>query len=563
MLFLTKAVINEAFYYNHDGFSTINAVVYAVTAVMAFIAAFFVYYVQSRSTSERSMFAQLMKGPVFGVCVAGFVASMAVWAFWAKRLELGALPYIVLVGALITFVLCIALPRPEADPWRGDRKPVEGKETMLLALLALTGVTFAYMRGTLRTDRLWPLSPAYLSFVVSAFFLGLFFTYCSSLMYRTVLKVDAGPEIRMGLYGGAALVLVGLFAISTQIAGVLIPFVTGRSQAYTAGAVDPGAVKSSLRTKQMTRIAMVAAVLVPAALVFLFRSSMVVEESTPDLAAEWGRVGMGVLFGLPAICLLAMAGLQFSGIAPSLFGLVASIVLAVAVYLAGVGGIPWNLVTVGFGFLLLILLSLSYLLSMASFPPMTIAVLVALSFVATKVVGRAGIVRLRGDGQQEISDAARFLVLCLPILVFTGVWFIRSWRTGCGYAVPTLFFLFSAFYIFVFYPTASDPRPDTFLNGQDIWTNLGVDFVVVLCIMILFSSIGGFVSDRNFSRVNGLGLYLVYALLGFGGAFLYHTFQANPDFQALSLRLQQSAAGVYDLMSEDVAKAANWPKLTW
>jgi len=187
-----------------------------------------------------------------------------------------------------------------------------------------------------------------------------------------------------------------------------------------------------------------------------------------------------------------------------------------------------------------------------------IAIIIGFIFMLVKFTGKTILESIGSNA----SDIERLVYLGLPMILFTGIWFVRSYILNRSFEAPLTLLVFTLGYIWLYFDTASATNKDYILTGKDSWSNIGVDWVIVTSIIMLITTISGFGYEEvdYFQYLSGRELPVVGTFVkiifgiaaGYAGSVLYNKVLTDEIFISWISSLQEFANKNLDLLKKDL-----------
>lgn len=559
----TEALVDKAYFRAYDSLSTVNAIIYLICGLVTILFSFIVVYASGRLTDSESVSYQAVGWPLFAVgCLAvAFTVFMFYYSITSGMdLMTRVIPlFVLLVVSLV--VLWGFLENTKTDQWQITPDGISEASTSNILFLGAVGLSLisaavCWINSKLRTDRLHFMGTGFLSFIVTTAFLTWGMMYVASFVLGQVRTNDIDKGLQLPLYIAGGLAAFFGILIADSIAVQLVNVITNFSKAGDYAAAAPELANATYRSRQMVMSMFFFITLVPFALVWFFRDGLVENVSTG--AVSGGYVVIGTLTILPFVTLIGAAAMELRMATPSLYFAISNVMIGFVFAVIGTQLIPWTKETLFAVGLLLFGIASIYLLAGNIGSNLSVVALIGASFMAVKYCGKLVIENIGDDA----SDTEKLLLLGMPLLIFTSIWFFRSYYKGDSYSVPFTLMIFSLVYIFSYFNEATATKKDYILSGANNYVNIGLDFVLVTSVLMGVTSLGAFsetqvdfiqkqTATQDASATGTIAKFAVNILIGYGGAVLYNFLQTNDKVEDYLRESQDNALEVWNRIRND------------
>ena len=561
----TIEAVDAAYFKAYDALATVNALIYIVTAVVISIVSFMVFFNVNRLQSSQGISYYLLGLPMVLVGVLTVIFTGFLVYYWSREkhvLMTRVIPFFVILLVAVA-VLVSQLESPDIeDQWRINA--VSSPEDQGRAAITYTGVALAgvslvvcWLNSKLRTDRLHFLGTGFMSFIVCAFALSYLTIYLSSYIMAKIEESDPNPDYKFPLYVLGAVVAYATILASDGLAVQVVNAVTGfgKNGGYIGAA--PELANATARSRQMVMASFFILIFLTLMLVYWFKSSLV--ENVNETVTGTLPIVLASLLTLPVLTLVGTGAMEIRMGTPSFYFMLSNIMIGFVFFVIGTQFIPWNRFSLATAGVLLLFVALLFLLMGNIGSNLSIVALIGFSFMLVKFAGKLVIEQLGDDA----SDGEKLALLGLPLLVFTGIWFFRSYWKGDSYSVPFTLLVFSLVYILNFFDEAVATKADYVARGEDRWTNLGLDFVLVTSVLMGVTSLGAFsetqidfvqkqTKTEDATATNTIVKFILNIIIGYVGAWGYNKLQTDPAADRFLAESQSRANDVADAIVVDL-----------
>lgn len=571
----------------HDAFSTLNGVVLLAFVALAAIFGCLLMVVE-RKVSGGSATMYVARGPVLIAAGVGVLMVLAVAGAARNNSDLsrpkrdlfrvmGLSLFLVSAGLAVWAVLSRS---PVVWEVRGEAGAEllqdRTDEAIFFSVAAVALVAFAVsnINGSFRADRMEALSTGTLSTIVLALVLGFGSASFMRISYETAV-MGVGREWsrleRMGLY---ALLASGLFVV--LVFGLfcfdhLFAWLSARGSGYGPLAPDviPGAMhfKSLTRTKQTMRAAVLLLVIVPAVLVWNLAGG----GADPQGAAaaptdvrrrEWRNIGVTVVATMLLLAVVTAMAMEIWFVTRWAYTLVSNLLFAGAFFLFASRFVPWNETTCFVLLLAWAALLLRFISLRRASSNLSVAAVFGGSFVLISLSSRLIFKRLSADGTKPVSEAVATMVWMVPALFLGIIWMIRGYLAKQGFQAALVFLCFVVIYGVSFFDPKRDLSDSAFLKDGDLYSNVGVEFVIVTTLAMLvtaFSSFGShsataiqeFVLQRETPVTTTTFLFVLVVFIAFIMSYVFTKLKSWPEFKDFMAEMQGRAENTAALFRRD------------
>ena len=579
---LGPSVVEEVLKLNHDAMSTSNALLMLIVAVFTMLIAYVIQTLRLRVTTKAWVFNDMVTGPGLALVVAGLITTTMIAIAWKKtgfqgRILIG-FTALVAIGLGVWFGVTSGNRRDEWVPptfnlnFNDIPGSAEQAVQFMLGLLVTSGVVVNFFTGRMRTDRLKINTVAFLSLVALVFFAFLFFHYLFSLVIRTMQEFDVrDSEYNWVYYTLATLGTLVAIVLVDRLASFILSMLSGSPVEFDGQAVDPMADLATRRTFSMLRWLLVLTIIVPATLVWSHQEGMRVPEGG-NIVREWTWVVGGGLAVVAATLFLGIIATEILMISPSVYGVLSSLMVGVAVFIVGVGVVYWTDITAYALIALVGALALWYFTTLDQGNALLVGLMMSTAFVLVNTAGRAIADATERSMTSPLSYWARTGLYLIPVFLVAAAWLLRSFRSGTSYAVPGMFLIFCIMYTFLYNPAGFEDEYKPYLPDADRIQNMALEFVITAAIFVPMISVAKFIylgadavnvqlSGGRIPVAEGIAQFTVYTVMSLLAALLYNETQTSPTFKTIIVRGQTVAKDVYDLVTTDMVDGAAWGKL--
>jgi hypothetical protein len=560
--------VDEAYFLSYDSLATINSFIYVITAfIMGLIGFAFVYY-NNRIESTVSLADTLFTSPLILVAAVSIIFVIYIIASWRNQntnLFTRALPFIFfLIAAGLTVVWFLNKKEEKGtDTWNIPKPSLlEGDKnisisTYILTVLVSVGFITTWINSKMRTDRLNLLAPAYWSFAIFSLLLSIASVYVVGIFNKIIKQSDGAISNEPWVY---LLMALGLFLILLMFDGIansIANIISGTNSKIPTIAATPELANATYRSRQMITLSLAIVVFLPVFLSMLFKDGMVT--GSESWKSKDGLILLGgVILLFPVLTVIGLVSLELQQKANVVYMGISNIMIAVAFAILALMVIPFNFETVISLVVILTGITLQYLLGYEMGSRLIIAIIIGFIFMLVKFTGKTILESIGSNA----SDMERLVYLGLPMILFTGIWFVRSYILNRSFEAPLTLLVFTLGYIWLYFDTASATNKDYILTGKDSWSNIGVDWVIVTSIIMLITTISGFGYEEvdYFQYLSGRELPVVGTFVkiifgiaaGYAGSVLYNKVLTDEIFISWISSLQEFANKNLDLLKKDL-----------
>lgn len=560
----TVEAVDHAYFKAYDALATVNALIYLVTAVVIAIVAFLVFFNVNRLQTSQGISYYLMGLPLVLVGILAIVFSGFLVYYWSREkhvLMTRVIPFFVFLLVAVG-VLVSQLESPEiTDQWvinpvsAPSNKP-QAATTFTAVALAGVALVVCWLNSKLRTDRLHFLGTGYMSFVVCGFAFCYLVVYLSSYIFAKIEESSPDPDYKLPLYVlGGIVAYVGIL-VSDGIAVQVVNSITGFGKSGDYIAAAPELANATSRSRQMVMASFFILIFLTMFLVYWFSPSLV--DNVNETVTSTVPVVLATLLTIPVLTLVGTGAMEVRMGTPSLYFMISNVMIGFIFFMVGTQFIPWNRVSLAAVGILLLFVALLFMLAGNIGSNLSIVALIGFTFILVKFAGKLVIEQLGEDA----TDGEKLALLGLPLLVFTGIWFFRSYLKGDSYSVPFTLMVFSFVYILNFFDEAVATQVDYVARGEDRWANLGLDFVLVTSVLMCVTSIGAFsetqidfvqkqTQTQDAQAVNTIVKFIFNVLIGYLGAWGYNKLQTDSKVDDFLADAQSNANRIADTIRDD------------
>lgn len=554
----TSSLIDQAYFRAYDSLATVNGIIYILCGVVAIVFAFAVVYASGQLTQEEEVVYDLAGVPM--VSLGGLAIVFAVYMFYFSLTSGGVLmtrvvPLFVFLVLSLVVLLVYVSRGVKSDQWQIAPEGLLNSSPVNLMFLGAVFLTLlssvmCWINSKLRTDRLHFLGTGFLSFIMTVVFMTFAMMYVAAFVLGQVRTNDLDDNLRLPFYIVGGLAAFFGIMLADSIAVQVVNAITGFGKGGDYAAAAPELANATYRSRQMVMSMFFLVVAIPFALVWKFQDGLVENVSTG--AASGGYLILATLTVLPMLTLIAAGMMEVRMAFPSTYFMLSNLMIGLVFFVVGTQLIPWNRETMIIFGVLLAGTAVLYMLAGNVGSNLSVVALIGATFMAVKYAGKVVIENL-GD---SLSDAEKLMLLGVPLLVFTGLWFFRSYYKGDSYSVPFTLMVFSLAYIFNFFDNAVATRRDYILPGNGTLQNIGLDFVLVVSVLMGVTSLGAFsetqidfiqrqTATEDATATSTITKFAINILIGYGGAYLYNELQSNPRVEEYLRESQENASRVW------------------
>ena len=341
--------------------------------------------------------------------------------------------------------------------------------------------------------------------------------------------------------------------IATQLANLL----TGYNKNRVLLAASPELANANWRSRQMITAAMAIIVFIPAFLTVASSKNIETTNTDSDFQDATFLIG-GLVLVFPVLVTIGVSAIEVMQKAPEIYRMVSNLMVAISFVLVALLVVPFRYETVLAITVILTGLTMQYSIGHEMGSRLVVAVIIGFVFMLVKFSGK----KILESIGSEANDVERLAYLGAPMLIFTGLWLIRSYAMEKSYEAPLTLFVFTLGYVWVYYDTASATAPDYILKGKDDWANIGVDWVLVTAILMCITSISRF----GYNQVNGIEKasgetlnitttvikLVIGTIVGYIGALVYNKCLTDKQIETWLVSLQDFSNQNSNLLLKDI-----------
>mmetsp|Transcript_9287 Transcript_9287/g.16299 ORF Transcript_9287/g.16299 Transcript_9287/m.16299 type:complete len:579 (+) Transcript_9287:143-1879(+) len=496
--------MDDKFHALYDAYCTTSGVGLLIAAVVVSVAAFYSTWV-TRSTGE-GLLRHLFGGPSWITGLVGLVAVATVYlSTFVFPMGLGlVLPLI--CGLLLVCVTTWAGVTAPPVTWEPTSLGSFSRDSVLLHgglfLVAALGFVTANLNGGMRSDHLDATGTGFMGFCLMGYMGGIGLVYLYTLLLRTVdnfivksVVLDGEEEEkwrRPALFAFGVICVVALGLGALQVMSTVYSVIS--NEVPMSSTPDRMAIKSTVRTRQMVRGALLLLVVIPGVLTLhVMPSRPPFPSKTPEkvwalereeLAEEWQEVGAVVGIGVAVLSVASAVAMKVMVVSPLLYMALSNLMLAAAFFLFAVRFVMWSRETLFLAVGLCMYTWVKFFASSESSSNLDVCLVFGASFVLVKQVSRLLVDSYEANGRVA-QPPLPLLTWLGPSLLVAMLWGLRAQRRGRGSGAALVFaaslLLFSVFYL----DTATHQSRDPFLRDGDLFANIGLDFVVVTTLAVV------------------------------------------------------------------------------
>ena len=561
----TIEAVDNAYFKAYDVLATVNGLIYIVTAVVIAIVSFLVFFNVNRLQTSQGISLYLLGLPLVFVGLVTVLFSGFIVYYWSRQkhvLMTRVIPFFLLLLVGVA-VLVSQLESPDIqDQWTIN--PVSAPEDKAEAATTYTAVALAgvslvvcWLNSKLRTDRLHFLGTGFMSFVVCAFAVCYLTMYLASYVMAKIEESDPNPDYKFPLYVLGAVVAYSCILISDGIAVQITNAITGFGRRGDYRASAPELANATSRSRQMVMATFFILIFLTMMLIYWFKPSLV--ENVNETVTSTLPIVLVSLLTLPILTIAGVGAMEIRMGAPSIYYMLSNVMIGFVFFVVGTQFIPWNEFTLAVAGITLFFVALLWLLMGNIGSNLSIVALIGFTFMLVKFAGKLVIEQLGDDA----SDGEKLALLGVPLLVFTGIWFYRSYIGGDSYSVPFTLMVFSFIYILNFFDESVATEQDYVARGESRWTNLGLDFVLATSVLMAVTSVGAFsesqvdfvqeqTATQDATAVNTIIKFALNTVIGYVGAWGYNKLQTDTQVDDYLAEAQRNANRVAETLRQDL-----------